>query len=259
MTTAIDTATPTVPLPRLAHAEFRKAINTRGSRWFLSIVLAIVAGGILIQALVVPEGMQDLGDFTFIASTILGVFIPIVPILLVTQEWGQRTGLTTFGLEPRRWRVMAAKLTATLALASAAVALALVLASIGAALAGGVRSISVSWALDAAAVRNLLIGNLLAAVLGFAFATLVRHAAIAMAGMFLYIFAVPTLLAVMAGALPWFEGIRPWLDFAAAQEPLLSAGTLTATQWAHLGISTLVWIVAPLVLGLWRIRRAEIK
>ena len=257
--TTIDTTTPAIPLPRLVHAEFRKAINTRGSRWFLAIVLAIVTGGVLIQALSVPEGMQNLGDLTFIASTILGVFIPILPILLVAQEWGQRTGLTTFGLEPRRWRVMAAKLTATLALVSAAAALTLALASIGAALAVGLRAIDVSWALEAATVRNLLIGNLLAAVLGFAFATLIRHAAAAIAAMFLYIFAVPTLLAVMAGALPWFERIRPWLDFATAQEPLLSAGALTASQWAHLGVSTLVWIVAPLMLGLWRIRSAEIK
>ena len=30
-------------------------------------------------------------------------------------------------------------------------------------------------------------------------------------------------------------------------------------DWAHLFVTTLVWLVLPLALGLWRILRAEVK
>ena len=40
------------------------------------------------------------------------ILLPVAGILLVTQEWSQRTGLITFALVPDRRRVVAAKLGA---------------------------------------------------------------------------------------------------------------------------------------------------
>ena len=42
-------------------------------------------------------------------------------ILLVTSEWGQRTGMVTFTLEPHRGKVIAAKVVAALVLGLLAV------------------------------------------------------------------------------------------------------------------------------------------
>ena len=50
-------------------------------------------------------------------------------ILAVTSEWGQRTALVTFTLEPHRGRIVIAKLVATVVLGAVAVVVALGLAA----------------------------------------------------------------------------------------------------------------------------------
>ena len=49
-------------------------------------------------------------------------------ILLITQEWSQRTGMVTFTLEPHRGKVIAAKVIAALVFGLLAVVLACVIA-----------------------------------------------------------------------------------------------------------------------------------
>ena len=59
------------------------------------------------------------------------VLLPIVGILLVSSEWSQRTGMVTFALVPRRGRVIAAKLLASVVLSLVALALCIVVAVVG--------------------------------------------------------------------------------------------------------------------------------
>ena len=49
-----------------------------------------------------------------VSGAVLGYFLPVLLILMVTSEWSQRTGLTTFTLEPHRGRVVGAKFVAGL-------------------------------------------------------------------------------------------------------------------------------------------------
>ena len=42
----------------------------------------------------------------------MAILLPVLGIMSATQEWSQRTGLTTFTLEPRRGRVVTAKVVA---------------------------------------------------------------------------------------------------------------------------------------------------
>ena len=49
----------------------------------------------------------------------LSILLPVVSILTLTSEWSQRTVLTTFTQEPRRIRVINAKITVSLLLAAA--------------------------------------------------------------------------------------------------------------------------------------------
>jgi len=56
----------------------------------------------------------------------------------------------------------------------------------------------------------------------------------------------------------WFEDLAPWLDFQSASSELYDM-PLTGDQWAHLAVSGFIWLVVPLAIGLWRIRRAEVK
>ena len=49
-----------------------------------------------------------------------------------------------------------------------------------------------------------------------------------------------------------------WLDLSVTSGLLLEP-VMTGRDWARLGVSAAVWIVAPLVLGLIRVSRREIK
>jgi hypothetical protein len=65
----------------------------------------------------------------------LSRLLPIALMLTMTSEWSQRTALTTFTLEPRRGRVLAAKLTAGMAVTAVGGCLASGIAQAGLAVA----------------------------------------------------------------------------------------------------------------------------
>jgi ABC-2 type transport system permease protein len=56
----------------------------------------------------------------------------------------------------------------------------------------------------------------------------------------------------------WFADLRPWVDFNFAQGALFN-GSLDATQWANLGVTSIIWLVVPMALGLWTLMRSEVK
>ena len=56
----------------------------------------------------------------------------------------------------------------------------------------------------------------------------------------------------------WFTDLAPWVDFQAAQGPLFD-GPMHGSDCAHLVLSGFIWLIVPLGIGLWRIRRAEVK
>ena len=111
-------ATTPVPMGRLAKVELRKALDTRAGRWFTISILALVLIVQVIYAFAAPDDAQDYGDFLSVAGGVLGYFMPILIIMLVTSEASQRNGLVTFTLEPRRSRVVVAKFLAGFALAA---------------------------------------------------------------------------------------------------------------------------------------------
>lgn len=247
------------PLWRLSRVEIRKSFDTRSGRWFTWAILTLALLVMLLQALVVAEGVQDLAVLATVSSSIIGVFAPIIPIMLVAQEWSQRTALTTFTLEPRRWRILLAKLVASTLIVLGVLVVAFVIAVAGALLARYARGIEVSWDVGAGLLRNVFVANLIVAVLGFALAALMRHTPAAIVGYFLYILVLPVVFELAGAYLAWFGDIRPWIDFAAAQEPLLSAGGASARQWAHLAVSSTIWVLVPLAAGCWRLGRTEVR
>jgi len=69
---------------------------------------------------------------------------------------------------------------------------------------------------------------------------------------------LPGLFAIGAALMAWFDKIVDWLDFQSAQNELYDL-PMTGQQWWHLVVSGIIWLVVPLLIGLWRIRRAEVK
>ena len=112
----MTTTATAIPFARLFRAEFRKAADTRAARWLLAaaVLLALAAQAV---PLVFPRDVtQDRASFLTWAALGLSRLLPIALMLTMTAEWSQRTALTTFTLEPRRGRVLAAKVAASLAI-----------------------------------------------------------------------------------------------------------------------------------------------
>jgi ABC-type transport system involved in multi-copper enzyme maturation permease subunit len=121
-------ATTPVPFARLVSVELRKSRDTRAGFWLLlciAIVVILMIGTATIITLVQTEPVL-LGDFISIAAYMTSFLLPVLAIMLVTSEWSQRTALTTFTLEPKRSRIVLAKLVVAQLLTVLSLALALV-------------------------------------------------------------------------------------------------------------------------------------
>jgi hypothetical protein len=236
-------------LGRLVAVELRKMVNTRAGFW-----LQIATVAITVLAVTVRSVVGAAADHTFASVLQVGVFpaavlLPVVGILLVTSEWSQRTGMITFALVPVRSRVLGAKLIASLALSVAT------LAMIAGVVAAGVLVASPgdgAWS-DA----GLLIGQS-AIYLGGGMLTGVAFGAILLASApaIVALFALPIAWTAVA-SLSFFAEAAPWLDTRLALGPMPKE-VMSATQWAHAGTALALWMLLPLLIGIWRIARREV-
>jgi ABC-2 type transport system permease protein len=62
----------------------------------------------------------------------------------------------------------------------------------------------------------------------------------------------------LAESQQWFRDLQPWVDFTYAQSALFN-GSLTGEQWANLGVTSAIWLLAPLAIGLRLVLRSEVK
>ena len=95
----------------LIKAESRKYVNTRAAL-VLSILMAAVLAAVTIGAIAAYPDLTKVATGTnlqFLPLAMTSALTAIIVILPVTSEWTQRGVLTTFVVEPRRERVIAAK------------------------------------------------------------------------------------------------------------------------------------------------------
>ena len=120
--------------------------DTRAGFWLL-LVIELVAVAI-VTITVIAGNDADKDFFSLFQGTlwVVSILLPVLGILLVTSEWSQRTGLTTFALVPERGRVITAKIFAAIVLALAATVACLITAAAGNLVAGG------SWDLSLGAI-----------------------------------------------------------------------------------------------------------
>lgn len=254
-------STPQVPMVRLAQVEFRKALDTRAGRWFTISIVGLCLVVVTIYALAVPEGDQNYGDFLTVAGGVLGYFLPILIILLVTSEAGQRTGLVTFTLEPQRSRIVIAKFLAGITLAVAVMVLAAVVAAIGTVLGMVFDGGSPSWTPDANLIFNgFVLANLIGVFVGFAIAMLLMNTPAAIVGYFAYSLILPTVVGFLSFLSEGFEKVAPWIEFNTAQLPLFTGDFQpSGEEWAQIAVSGTIWLIIPLTLGVLRLLRVEFK
>lgn len=248
-----------VPLSRIVAVELRKTFDTRSGLWLLASigVAAVLTTGALIAW--APETEFTHGRFTLAIGVPMSVILPIIAVLSVTAEWSQRTGLATFTLVPHRGRVLLAKAIGAVLVALGATLVAVAVGALGTLVGSATAGVPTRWDLDLADGAFFALANTLLLLVGFTLGALVRSTPGGVVAYMTYAFVVPGLLAFLAFNQAWFRDIRPWVDFKHNQDALLQGGGLTGDQWTHLAVTTVGWLVVPLLVAVVTLRRTEVK
>jgi len=241
-----------IPFGRLVAVELRKMVDTRGRRWLL-VVIGVVTLAVVTVVLFVAEP-KDLTMSNFLAGTATpqALLLPLLGVLAVISEWGQRTALVTFTLEPRRLRVLLAKLVGSLGLGLIAIAFAI--AAVGTGLGELLRDGAGDWGLGTGTTAGVLLSQLLAVAQGVGFGLLFANTAVAIVS---YVI-LPTAWAIAGSLVTRLDAVAQWLDLTRTDQSLV-AGQMTGTLWAHLAAAAGLWVVLPIVVGTWRVLRREVK
>ncbi len=254
------TGTEPVPMTRLAAVECRKALDTRAGRWFTGSILGLCLVVLTIYAFAAADADKDYGDFLGIAGGVLGYFLPVLIIMLVTSEQSQRNGLVTFTLEPKRSRVVVAKFIAGVTLAACVMVIAAVIAVVGT-LIGQASGGSPEWSVEGNLLFNgFVLANLIGVFIGFAIAMLVMNTPGAIVGYFAYSLILPIAVGILSALSEGFDKIAPWIEFNTAQTPLFTGDYQpSAEEWAQIAVTGFIWLIVPLTLGIVRLLRIEFK
>ena len=192
---------------------------------------------------------QTYAGYLRYAATGLSILLPVVAILTLTSEWSQRTVLTTFTQEPRRLRVVTAKITVSVLLGAAAAVFGglVTAAGLGVAAASG-RTVDAN--LDAGLVLGYLLYVMLNVMTGVALGALVHHSAVAI----VLSFVLPIGFGLLGQT---SQAVADWLDYTTAFTQVLSG------EWSghttQILVAVALWIAAPLAVGLGRTVRREIN
>lgn len=244
---------------RLVQVELRKMRDTRaGLVLLLTIAAFTVAVPVFLLVAVAAGGIDRLVFTDFLGATEVGttVLLPPVVILLVTSEWSQRSAMTTFSLTPNRIRILAAKLGAALIATAVAVAAIFAVAALANIISGLLGNEPLVWDYDWTTFGTFILGYGMDTLFAFAVAVLLLNSPAALVGYYLARLAFPPLLYAI-GLISWFEPIVKWIDPLAIVEVQFEPSV--GANWAHLAVSTLIWTVVPLVIGIRRVQTSEIK
>jgi ABC-2 type transport system permease protein len=236
---------------RLIAVELRKMVDTRSGFW-LPIAVALIT--LLVAIIASANHGGRAATFTHVLHAVAqpsAFLLPVMGVLLICGEWSQRTTLTTFTLVPNRWRVIGAKLGASLIVSTVACLICLLFTLLFASLLGhhpgGTGSLS--WQVLAQSWLFIASGM----VMGLAFGAAVLVSAPAIITYLL----LPTIWAALTGGISALDGVSRWLSADNTLDPLTQQA-LSGTQWLHALATFAVWIGIPLVIGIRRIGRGDL-
>jgi ABC-2 type transport system permease protein len=239
-----------IPLTRLVAVEMRKMVDTRAGLWLIVVIVVLTALATVLTAVFGPDEGTPMEFLLLAAGGPQGLLFPVLGVLLVTGEWGQRAAMTTFVLVPRRERVVVAKILAALAIGLVVLGLTFAIAALATLLSG-----ASPGDLPARAYGHFTLLQALGILQGLAFGLLFLNSAAAIVSFFL----LPLISSLVFNLVPALRDVRDWIDVGAGQGPLSESAAMTGQEWAQLGSTTLIWLVLPLTVGAWRMLTAEVK
>ncbi|MBN9618245.1 MAG: ABC transporter permease, partial [Actinobacteria bacterium] len=224
-----------IPFGRLLRVEWGKATDTRAARWLLGFS-AVAAVLIMLAPMLAKHSVdQTWRNYLDFPGLVLTTLLPVVAILTMTTEWTQRTVLTTFTQEPRRSRVITAKVFVAGLIGVAGAAFGGLLTFLAVWLVSGWRH--VEHDMGSAQVVGFLLFVLLNMMMGVAFGALLHNTA---ASIVLF-FILPTAFGILGSAV---KSLGRWID------PSRTFDWVMHGQWhGHTGgilVSVLLWVALPL-------------
>jgi ABC-2 type transport system permease protein len=236
-----------IPFARLLRVEWGKATDTRAARWLLALV-ALSTIGLMLRPLLAHDVEQSFTSYLGFAGAGVTIMLPVVAILTLTSEWSQRTVLTTFTQEPRRIRVVLAKVAVSVLLGAAGALFGLLVTVAALAVAAGMgRHVDVDP--SAGLILGFALFVLLNVLSGVAIGALLHNSAAAIVAYF----ALPMTFMLTGHAVAF---VQEWIDSTTTFNWLLLGEP--GGHWPQITASTLLWVVAPLTAGLIRTVRREI-
>ena len=252
------TAPAPIPVGRLVGVELRKSFDTRSGLWLLAglgLAAVLTTGAIIAWA---PAAQLTYSQFTLAIGVPMTIILPIIAVLSVTSEWSQRSGLATFTLVPHRGRVLGAKAVAAGLVTVPATAAAFGVGAVGNVAGAALAGLDPVWDQGWSDVGFFAFGQTLLLLTGFVLGALIRNSSGAVVAYMLYGFVAPGLLAFLAFNQEWFADARPWVDAKYNQDALLR-GALAGDGWSHLAVTSLLWLVVPMVVAVVNVLRSEVK
>ncbi len=239
-----------IPFATLVRAELRKTVDVRAARWLL-LAAALLAAAAEAIPLVFPHNVtQDRASYLSWAALGLSRLLPLVLLMAMTSEWSQRTAMTTFTLEPRRSRVLAAKTAAALIVSVVAALFAFAVATVAVLAASHAgRPVADGW--DWSQLAGFALFIVLTSAVGMAIGAALHNTAAAIVSYF-----------VLAGLfsllmIPALEKVGNWINTGQTFGWLLD-GTWSGHA-CQIVVSALVWIALPLAVGTFRTVRREVR
>lgn len=247
-----------IPFARILGVELRKMFDTRSGFWLMA---SIVIASVIATTLTIVLG--DRGELTFdsFAASVgspMSVVLPIIGVLAVTSEWSQRTALTTFTLVPSRGRVVGAKLVNAVVIGAVSMLIALGVGALGNLVSSAITGNEAVWDIPAWTFAQIVLANELGMLLGFALGLLFRNSPAAIVGYFVVNLVLPGISGALASSQEWWRDNAGWFDVNETRF-LLFDSKLTTEDWVQLGVTSSIWILLPLAIGLWLVMRSEVK
>ena len=235
---------------RLAGIELRKSADTRAGFWLLAVIVLLAVALVVLSLVFGEDADKNLSTLVSDAVQVISIVLPVLGILLVTSEWSQRTGLSTFALVPQRERIIVAKTIGATILTLLAVLACLVVATIGNAIAGG------DWNLQLGELGRYTLFELITMLGGVAFGLAFMNSALAI----VMYFVIPIGWSILGETISALDKPADWLDLGRPMATLAdSTATMSGTDWAQLATASAVWVGLVLAIGLVRLRRTELK
>jgi ABC-2 type transport system permease protein len=235
-----------IPFRNLLAAELRKTVSTRAAKALLAAALGLTVAAAAVPLIFTHDVTQDRASYLTWAALGLSRLLPIVLLMAMTAEWSQRTALTTFTLEPRRGRVLTAKIAAGLIITAACGLFAFAAGEVTAGVAG-----HVTGGQDWTELLGFALFIMATSAIGIAVGAALHNTAAA----------IVTYFAVGAAAnllmIPALEHAGQWVNTGE------TFGWMLAGQWsghaAQVAASAALWIAFPLAVGAVRIIRREVN